>query len=281
MSKRNKTFIILFILINFCYLGFLGITKFFDKQFSNFPVINYDVELLTISVKDDSKVLLKGVKAIDEEDGDISNNIFIYDISMFDENNERTVTYGVFDSNNQMTIASRKFKYKDYVTPKFSSSKPLVGLMNTIASSALGNFDNNSNSIKAYSSVDGDITNKITKTKTEIDDSIIYVYSVTDSTGTTKSLTVSENVNFKELFTNISIELKNYIVYVKKGSSLDYRSYISNIKTSIGYQKDLIESVEIESNFNSNKAGVYEVVYTLNRSNGDYGTTKMYVIVED
>ena len=83
------------------------------------------------------------------------------------------------------------------------------------------------------------------------------------------------------MFSNITIELKDYIIYVKKGNNVDYRSYISNIKTSIGYQKDLIESVEIESNLNSKKPGVYEVVYTLNRSNGDYGTTKMYVIVED
>ena len=56
------------------------------------------------------------------------------------------------------------------------------------------------------------------------------------------------------------------------------RSGINNGVTAV---VDLIESVEIESNLNPNKPGVYEAVYTLNRSNGDYGTTKMYVIVED
>lgn len=279
MSKKNRVFLMMLVVINICYLGFVGITKLLDIQSSNLPVITFNNELVTISVKDDLKVLLKGVSAMDEEDGDITKNIFIYDVSMFDENNQRTVTYGVFDSDNQMTISSRKFKYKDYTAPKFSSSKPLSGLMNVITST--GGSNNEVGSIQAFSSVDGDISSKISKTQSENNDSVVYVYSVTDSTGTTETLTVTESINFKELFTNISIELKDYIVYVKKGSSVNYRSYISNIKTSIGYQKDLIDSVEIESNLNSNKAGVYEVVYTLNRSNGDYGTTKMYVIVED
>lgn len=280
MSKRNRVFLMILVIINICYLGFIGITKILDIQSSNLPVITFNKDLVTISVKDDLKVLLKDVNAMDEEDGDISKNIFIYDISVFDENNERTVTYGVFDSNNQMTIASRKFKYKDYSSPKFSSSKPLSGLMNTITSS-VGGSTNNNLPIQAVSTVDGDISSKISKTQSESNDSVVYVYSVTDSTGTTETLTITESLNLKELFTNISIELKDYIVYVKKGSSVDYRSYISNVKTSIGYQKDLIESVTIESNLNVNKSGVYEVVYTLNRSNGDYGTTKMYVIVED
>lgn len=278
MAKNNRVFLLMLVIINICYFGFIGITKILNNQTSNLPVISFKSDSLTISVNDDLKVLLKGVTAIDEEDGDISKNIFIYDISMFDENNERMVTYGVFDSDNQMTIESRKFKYKDYTSPKFSSSKPLSGLMSMIDLSTGSSQE--TGSIQAFSSVDGDISNKISKTQSESGDSVICVYSVTDSTGTTETLTVSESLNLKELFTNISIELNDYIVYVKKGSTVDYRSYIHNVKTSIGYQKDLIDSVTVESNLNVNKPGVYEVVYTLNRSNGDYGTTKMYVIVE-
>ena len=80
---------------------------------------------------------------------------------------------------------------------------------------------------------------------------------------------------------NLSIELNEYIIYVDKGTALNFRSYISNVKTSIGYQSDLISDVMIETNYDSTKAGVYEVVYTLNRVNGDYGAMKMFVIVED
>lgn len=275
MSKKNRVFLLMLVIINVLYFAFIGITKLFNVQSNNLPIISFNNDLVTISVKDDLNTLFKGVSAIDEEDGDISENVFIYDISMFDENNERTVTYGVFDSDNQMMIASRKFKYKDYTSPKFSSSKPLFSMKSELTSTY------SVSSLIANSCVDGDITNKISVTQNQAEDSVIYVYSVTDSTGTTETLTVTESINLKELFTNISIELKDYIVYVKKGSSVDFRSYISNVKTSIGYQEDLIYSVDIESNLDSSKPGVYEVVYTLNRSNGDYGTTKMYVIVED
>lgn len=278
MSKRNRVFLILLVIINVCYLGFIGITKVVDKQSSNLPVITFNKELITIDVKDDLKVLLNGVSAIDEEDGDISENIFIYDISMFDENNERLVTYGVFDSSNQMMTATRKFKYSNYTKPRFFSSKPLNDSLNSF----LPSTDKvSTNSIQAYSSLDGDISNKITKIQSEDESSSIIIYSVTDSTGTTEMLEIKESLNLKELFTNITIELKNYIIYTKKGSTVDFKNNISNVKTSIGYQKDLIDSVTVESNLNVNKSGVYEVVYTLNRSNGDYGTTKMYVIVEE
>ena len=53
------------------------------------------------------------------------------------------------------------------------------------------------------------------------------------------------------------------------------------MKTSVGYQFDLKQEVYIETNYNADKPGLYEVVYTLNRSNGDYGAVKMFVIVED
>lgn len=280
MSKKNRVFLILLVIINLCYFGFIGIITITNKETSNLPVISFNKDIVTISVKDDLKELLKGVSAVDEEDGDITNNIFIYDIAMFDENNERMVTYGVFDSDNQMMTATRKFKYKDYTVPRFSSHKPLSnqaisGFVSSLTS------ENDNGSILAYSSVDGDISNKISKIQSESEGKMIYVYSVTDSTGTTATFEISESLNLKELFTNITIELSDYIVYVKKGSTVDFRSYINNVKTSIGYQKDLIDSVTVESNLNVNKPGVYEVVYTLNRSNGDYGTTKMYVIVEE
>ena len=72
MSKKNRVFLMMLVIINICYLGLVGITKILDKQTSNLPVITFKNEMITISVKDDLKVLLNGVKAMDEEDGDMS-----------------------------------------------------------------------------------------------------------------------------------------------------------------------------------------------------------------
>lgn len=239
------------------------------------PVITFDSDLFEISVKDKEEVYLQGVHANDAEDGNLSSEVFVYSISPFNENQERTITYGVFDKDHQMVMASRKFKYKDYSLPKFSSKKPLTSTFSSLISS-----DETMN-VKATSSVDGDITNRISITKSESEGSIFYRYSVTDSTGTSQTLTVSEDISLKSLMMNVSIELKDYIVYVEKGKELNFRNYIQNVKTSIGYQEKLISDVDIETNYNAYQEGVYEVLYTLNRSNGDYGAVKMIVIVED
>ena len=275
MSKRNKVFLLLLFIINVSYVLFLVFDSMADVETNQRPQITFDQELITISVKSDEDELLSGVNASDAEDGDLSDQVFIYSVSKFDEKNERVVTYAVFDSNNQMVTASRKYKYRDYETPKFSSKKPLTSLMSSLLSG------DDSMSMQATSSIDGDITDKISMTQSESDGSIIYQYSVTDSTGTSETLVLSEEISLKGLMMNLSIELKDYIVYVRKNTSIDFRSYIENVKTSIGYQSDLISDVQIESNYDSTKSGVYEVMYTLNRSNGDYGAVKMFVIVED
>ena len=275
MSKRNKVFLLLLFIINFSYLLFLVFDSFVGVETSNQPQITFDKELITIGVKSDEKELLKGVYASDEEDGDLSDQVFIYSIGKFDEKRERVVTYAVFDSNNQMVTASRKYKYRDYETPKFSSKKPLTSLMSSLLSGS------DTSSMQATSSVDGDITDKISMTQTETDGTIIYQYSVTDSTGTSETLVLSEEISLKGLMMNLSIELTDYIVYAEKGETIDFRSYIGNVKTSIGYQSNLIYHAQIETNYDSTKSGVYEVMYTLNRSNGDYGAAKMFLIVED
>ena len=49
-------------------------------------------EVLEVSVKDDDEKLLEGLSAADEEDGDLSDSIFIESMSEFDNDNCRTVT---------------------------------------------------------------------------------------------------------------------------------------------------------------------------------------------
>ena len=275
MAKKNKIFLLLFFIINIAYVLFLVVTNIIEVDNNQQPVIKFDEEIITISVKDDEKELLRGVNAFDEEDGDLSNQVFIYSVGRFNENQERTVTYAVFDTNNQMVTAARKYKYYDYIPPKFSSKKPLTSLMSSLLSGG------NGVSMMATSSVDGDITNKISMVQSESNGSITYQYSVTDSTGTSESLAISEEISLKGLMMNVSIELSDYIIYLEKGTVVDFRNYINDIKTSVGYQPKLIGSVQIETNYNASESGLYEVMFTLNRTNGDYGAVKMFVIVED
>ncbi|MGN1344072.1 MAG: hypothetical protein ACI4U3_05790 [Traorella sp.] len=274
MTKKNKIFLLLLVTINLGYILFLLFSYIGANKTTTLPTITFDNELVEISVKDDIDVLLQGVYAYDNEDGDISDQVFIYNISSFNENHERTVTYGVFDSENQMVMANRKFIYSDYASPKFSSKKPLTTMMSSLLSQETTN-------IQATSSVDGDISSKISMTQNESESKIYYNYSVTDSTGTSATLEVSEEISLKGLMMNVTIELSDYIIYVEKGTTINFKDYILDVQTSIGSQSNLIRAVEVETNYNAWQSGTYEALFTLNRTNGDYGAVKMYIIVED
>lgn len=276
MNKKNRYLLGIFIGINVIYVLFLGVNFVLNRNTSEAPVISFDTNEITVSVKDGEDELLKGVYANDKEDGDLSDHVFIYGMSSFDEKQNRSITYAVFDSDNRMVTATRTLKYSDYVSPRFSSTKPLINMsLNGLVNS------NEAQTISASSVVDGDISNKVSVVKVEDDHNMIYKYSVTDSTGTTSTLEVSEKLSLNNLFnSNIDIELKNYILYVKQGKELNMRSYLKNINTTLGKQNSLKEYVHIETNYNSQKPGVYETRYTLSRSNGDYGMSKLIIIVE-
>lgn len=272
MAKKNIRFICVFLCLNLFFVMFVFLTR--ENSQGHMPSISFNQEFVTMSVEDKEDVLLKGIKASDEEDGDISDDIFIYDISSFDENMTRTVTYAVFDSDSQMATASRQVRYEDYSAPRFSSSQSLMNLSLT--------SDENTSYMSANSCVDGNITNKISLSKVEEDNHIIYRYSVTDSTGTSSTLEIRDEISLKDVYNNsIDIELSDYILYVEKGFDLDPEDYIVNVNTSLGEQNELIPYVDIETNYDADKIGTYEVKYTLNRSNGDYGVSKMFVVVED
>lgn len=271
MSKKNKMFIIAFLAINVIYVAFVLGSKLFDCSKGESPTITFNSNEITVSVKAGEKELLAGVTASDKEDGNISKDVFIYGISTFDQNKSRTVTYAVFDSDSNLVKSSRKIKYSDYTAPKFTA---LSSLMNM----SLNNSDNSY--VGAISSVDGNIGNKVSITKFDNEFLTTYKYNVTDSTGTTSSLEVDDEITLNSILSNIKINLKKYIVYVKKGTVLNPVSYIASVETSLGKQNELKSLVVSETNYDMTKEGVYEVKYTLNRSNGDYGITKLIVIVE-
>lgn len=272
MSKKNKMFIIAFLAINVIYVAFVLGSKLFDFNKGESPTISFSTNEIAVSVKASEKELLAGVTASDKEDGNISKDVFIYGISTFDQNKSRTVTYAVFDSDSNLVRSSRKIKYSDYTAPKFTATKPIVNMSLMGTESAIG----------ATSCVDGNISDKVSVSKVEKDSmTTIYKYNVTDSTGTSSSFEINDELNLKGLLEgNLTINLKKYIVYVKKGTVLNPASYIASVETSLGKQNELKSLVVSETNYDMTKEGVYEVKYTLNRSNGDYGVTKLIVIVE-
>ncbi len=269
MLKKN----ILLILTVFIIIGYVLVLRspLVEKESGSSPVINFDENSIEVSVKDDEDVLLEGVSAIDDEDGDLTSSISIESLSSFTKGNTRTVTYVVFDSDNNVTKAKRSITYTDYTNPTFSLDGQLVS--STYSVSSLTSL------IKANSCVDGDISSKVAiKNSTLVNsDHVEFYISVSDSTGSASYLTLNY---YLASDTDIDIELDEYLIYLEVGEDYDYSDNIKNITEGVMTDNSLKPYVDIDIP-DMDEPGVYEVTYSITRSNGYNGSAILIVIVTD
>lgn len=268
MKKKNKKYIITILVLLLFYSLFLIIDNISHQ--GEKPEITFDKTSIKVSVNDGKEALLKGVKAFDKEDGDLSKEVVVDSISPFDSNKGRIVTYAVFDNDCNVTKESRIIYYTDYVAPRFTLSK-------TFASNTL-NVTNISNMIHAHSCVDGDVSSRISvDAKSSSNSNIInFVAHVSDSTGESSTIELKYNYDTNNYTTQIV--LNNYLVYVPQGSTFDVNANIKEINTrSVSY--NAMQYMNVQNNIDFNTKGVYEVTYTFNYY-GDYGFAKCIVVVE-
>lgn len=99
--------------------GFIYVT-----QDHTAPVIEVPSESLLYTEGENESVLLKGVTASDAEDGDLTSEVRIYDVSVLDDGKQAIVTYAVYDSHNNLGKESRLIDYKALVKPVAEEPTP-------------------------------------------------------------------------------------------------------------------------------------------------------------
>lgn len=75
------------------------------------PVITVPAEDMTYAEGGDTTALLSGVKAKDDNDGDVSNRVRIYDISPMEDGSTALVTYAVYDNSYNLGKATKIVNY--------------------------------------------------------------------------------------------------------------------------------------------------------------------------
>lgn len=90
------------------------------------PILSFDSDTLTLSVRDDRSALLTGVRASDDRDGDLSAEVMVRSVSQLIDGSTAKVSYIVFDSSDNMGVASRTLVYSDYESPRFALSEQLI-----------------------------------------------------------------------------------------------------------------------------------------------------------
>ena len=240
------------------------------------PVITFEEETITISVEDDESVLLEGVSAEDQEDGDVTSSIVIESISDFQEDGSRIVTYAAFDAGENITKAQRSFYYSDYESPQI--------LLLTELSVNVGDYVYLQNCIEVQDVLDGNITSQLQVT--ESDYSIYYAgeYSitlqVTNSAGDTEEVTYS--IHSSESSTDTSqtvIKLTDYSIYLSVGDDFDADDYIASVTGFDADGDEITESsVKITDPVDTGTAGQYTVTYEVSVYSGK-DSAELVVIV--
>lgn len=106
---KNKINIVLALIT----LALMGASVFvYMKQDHVPPVINISENEITYESGQDESVLLKGVTAQDDKDGDLTASIRLYDIAVLEDGNQAVVTYAVYDKSNNLGKATRVINYK-------------------------------------------------------------------------------------------------------------------------------------------------------------------------
>lgn len=253
-----------------CFLMWDGMQQMQDAV----PEIQAPESVMRVSVYDTENTLKQGATANDAEDGDLTNQIFVEKLSEFDEEGQRTVTYGVFDSSDNVSRATRKLEYTDYQAPKIGLNGPLIiDEYDYYGIQSLKEF------VTAESALDGDISGQVVVERPEEVNDLYYVtVSVTDSCGIRSSQRL--RVDLLESKPNFKIELTDYLIHVPVGTEIHPKDYIESLGMMGMDYADMLEEIEVRTDYNPNEPGTYEFIYSMDRKGGSFGLTKLVVVVE-
>lgn len=257
------------------------------------PVITCDEDTIRVSAKEEdiNAALLKGIKAKDNRDGDLTKSVRVASLSHFIKGTKRTVSYVVFDKANQVGTLERTVEYEDYTPPRIHMTKPM---RYSAAEMDKVNFEEN---LTAEDCLDGDITSQI---RTNLEST--YAYSQAGTYGLTiqvsnsagdvcavpVEITVLDNTDRQESYREYPV-LSEYIAYTEVGKEIKPKDYLTGIEkngTEYSFKEDKAmltatkDDVKVKSNVDYSKPGVYTIEYSYKAEGASKGVTKLFVVVE-
>lgn len=251
------------------------------------PVITAEEDVIMASIAASEKDLLKGMKATDNIDGDVTNTLMVVSKSKFISKGVQLVNYAAFDNNKNVGTSTREVVYIDYVSPRFHLSAPMRYASGSTGIDYLENMT-------AEDCLDGNITQqiKISFGKTTTASSLATIQQVnvqvTNSGGDTSVLSLNVSMEDYLLYSQQAPALREYIAYVPCGGVIDLDSFMVGIWSagsvkSFADAKMSPENVTVDRNgLDCSIPGTYNVIYRLFSSEGEaLGTAELIVIVEE
>ena len=281
---RLRHFAILIFAIAVLEFAFFGIYRYMTAD-RKAPVLKVDRDEMVCSVKDGEKELLDGVKAGDDHDGDLTDQVMVENISNFTADGKRIVTYVVADSSNHVSRATRTISYRDYTKPRFEvKTAPRFSVAEVDSKSDYSGF------VKATDLIDGNITRNIKISSVEDYKENEYggfrdvIFQVSNSAGDTSTLPVT--VSYTETGAPV-VNLSSYVVYLKKNAGFNPGDYMASVemgnnKYSVAdFRETQKGTIDVRNSVNMKEPGVYSVEYAAKAPNGKSSVTYMKVIVKE
>ncbi|MDO4556646.1 MAG: hypothetical protein Q4B70_16140 [Lachnospiraceae bacterium] len=295
MKRIKQISIIIFVLSVLSY----GAYRFYCHQTVDkySPEIDLTENEISVSISADESELLSGVTAYDSKDGDVSDSLVVESVSKFLKNNQKLVTYAAFDSDNHVGKATRTVVYSDYTSPQFATKSPFRFPVNTT------DFISE---VTAKDCIDGDISDKIKISPgfsivTDTPGDYEIQLQVSNSSGDVEYLPVTVEIyDPTDSAVTPEIELKKYIVYTNVEKEIDPQDYLKEVNIGAGtykltsgsadYKEDTpsaggkmsYDEIDIDdSQVNYEKAGTYEITYSMTVDKQYEGKTRLIVVVRD
>ena len=282
MKRRNLTMIIV---LAVCLVLFAAFWLFNRLRIDVTPpkiTIAESGQIPEISVRDPQSVLLQGVSAQDDRDGDVTASVIVERLANINDSHEVTVTYAAFDSSGNVAKASRTVCYTDYEGPRFALKKPLIYTYGT----AFDVLD----AVAATDWVDGDIRHKIKTTL--LDETALTAegihdvqFRVTNTLGDTQELVLPVEVQYAGRY-GAQLQLTDYLIYLNAGSSFRAEGYLKEViwrGQSTGLAGTLPKTMKltVDGTVDTKTPGIYPVAYTLEDTAGTWSAySKLIVVVE-
>ena len=189
-------------------------------------------------------VLLSGVKASDDKDGDLSKYIRIYDVAVLENGKQALVTYAVYDNSNNLGKASRMVNYEVVKTEDKKAEEE--------------------------DTRQEDKTEEAKEEKTEATTEEVTEAKAPDGYEDPEMVSTGAPV----------IKLTTHEVHIAVGGDFYTMDYVEDAIDDKDNKDYLYDNMFLDSVYDKNKAGTYELIYFCVDSDGNRSNSaklKLYV----
>lgn len=214
----------------------------------------------------DEAILLEGVSAMDDRDGDISSSVRIYDVAVMDSHDSAMVIYAVYDSSNNLGKASKIVKYISA-----SGKKGEIFAEEATATDAASDTDTSAGKKDTASSENAGSAGKTQEATTGEQPETTAEPDTTVPDGFDDPPLVSEGAPVMRITT--------HQVKMAVGGHFYSMDYVDTAVDDVDTKEMLYENMYMDGYYSTRKQGEYELTYYCVDSDGNVSNKAKLILI--